>query len=163
MSCELGIKTPTWSGYGCDSMESKIELAARISDTASQQPGIRRAAEAIAAGARSTVEQVELLHRWVQTNVVYTDELGEVFVQPARLLQTRAGDCDDSAMLLAALLASMGHTAAVTFHPPRHLVAEWYWRGRWYPLETTIQADAGEDPQVAVHRLGLDRSDIVAP
>lgn len=48
------------------------------------------------------------LARWVQTHITYVNELPEVFQTPLATLDTRYGDCDDQAVLLASLLESIG-------------------------------------------------------
>lgn len=164
--CELAAagtsQGVSWEHWSCESTEAKVEMAQSIALESAGHPVVRRAAELAAAGARSPLEQAQRIHAWVQEHVLFTDEVGELFTRPERLLETRAGDCDDHAMLVAAMLTSMGLQAAITFYPPRHVVAEWRWRGQWLPLETTIEANFGEDPQRAATRLSAGRDDIVS-
>ena len=51
------------------------------------------------------------LFQWVQRSIRYVrDPIGqELVTAPETLIQTRAGDCDDHAVMLAALLGSLGH------------------------------------------------------
>lgn len=52
------------------------------------------------------------IYYWVCQNIRYMRDIHDVeFVkEPAQLIRTRAGDCDDMATLLAAMLMSMGNT-----------------------------------------------------
>ena len=55
--------------------------------------------------------EVVALFQWVQRSIRYVrDPIGqELVTAPETLVQTRAGDCDDHAVMLAALLGSLGH------------------------------------------------------
>lgn len=66
----------------------------------------------------------------------------ELLHDPAYLLDIGAGDCDDKAILLAALLGSIGHQTrfkAVAFEPDQyiHVWLQDYLNGRWVDLEPT--------------------------
>lgn len=50
---------------------------------------------------------------WVQSHVEWRDEPGERLVYPSTTLHRLAGDCDDSAMLVAALTAALGYPSAL--------------------------------------------------
>lgn len=51
------------------------------------------------------------LHRWVQTNIVYTPDppKQDIFVSPMRVLATRADDCDGMTVLIGTLGKALGH------------------------------------------------------
>lgn len=59
------------------------------------------------APSRDTAAQAAALLRFVQTHVYYTNEPGEQIQSPWRTLAVRNGDCDDMALLLAAMLESV--------------------------------------------------------
>jgi transglutaminase-like putative cysteine protease len=68
-------------------------------------------------GAGGWMDQIRSLQQWVQSNIRYiqdpTDETGgvELVQTPQKTLEYAAGDCDDQATLLAALLSAIGHPA----------------------------------------------------
>jgi Transglutaminase-like superfamily len=55
--------------------------------------------------------EIKALFEWVQQNVRYTKDTFrvEVLHSARRMLELRAGDCDDMAILLGAMLESVGH------------------------------------------------------
>lgn len=73
----------------------------------------------------------------------------ETLQMPARTLESRYGDCDDKAMLLAALLASIGHQVrfiAVAFQPGQfvHVWLQDWVGGAWLDLEPTEPIPCGQ-------------------
>lgn len=102
--------------------------------------------------------QVRALHAWVRDNVQYVRDVRDVetLQTPVHVLETRQGDCDDQATLLASLLESAGfHTRLVAvkfdpFGPFVHVFAEVNLGRRWIPLETTERWPAGKMPTPAV-------------
>jgi transglutaminase-like putative cysteine protease len=68
-------------------------------------------------GGEGWVGQIRSLQGWVQDSIRYiqdpTDDTGgvELVQTPQKTLEYQAGDCDDQATLLAALLSSIGHPA----------------------------------------------------
>lgn len=64
-------------------------------------------------GTAGYVGQVRAIQVWVQQNIRYIHDPASVeLVQtPQKTLQWTAGDCDDQAVLVAALLDSIGHPA----------------------------------------------------
>lgn len=50
---------------------------------------------------------------WCQQHIEWRDEPGERLVYPSTTLHRLAGDCDDSAMLLASLTAALGYPSAL--------------------------------------------------
>lgn len=64
------------------------------------------------------------------------------------ILDIGAGDCDDKAILLAALLLSIGHSPqfiAVAFQPDKysHVWVRDFIRGKWIDLEATEPIECG--------------------
>src|SRR5688572_8077508 len=88
------------------------------------------------------------LFRWVQRNVRYTRDIFrvELLHTPRRMIELRAGDCDDMTILLGAMLLSTGHPvrlALTGFRPNRphiytHIYPEVQVSGRWIPLDATM-------------------------
>jgi transglutaminase-like putative cysteine protease len=88
--------------------------------------------------------EAQRIHAFVRDQIRYvrdTDGI-ELLHDPVTILQIGAGDCDDKAILLAALLGSIGHPTrfvAVAFEPDRfsHVWLQDNINGRWVDLETT--------------------------
>lgn len=62
------------------------------------------------AGAHSRAEEDQALAigEWVQKNVYYVHETRETFQRPETTLRLMAGDCDDFAILICGMLATIG-------------------------------------------------------
>lgn len=86
------------------------------------------------------------LYEWVDENIRFVRDINgvETIQTPARTLDLGVGDCDDHAILLSALLESIGHPtrfAALGFAPGHfsHVLAETkIGRDKWLSLETTV-------------------------
>lgn len=78
---------------------------------------VRETALGIIGADSGWISQIRSLQGWVQNNITYvqdpTDDTGgvELVQTPQKTLEYSAGDCDDQATLLAALLSSIGHPA----------------------------------------------------
>lgn len=57
---------------------------------------------------RDYAAQAAAILRWVQRNVYYVNEPGEIIRTPWRVLKDRVGDCDDMAILLATMAHTIG-------------------------------------------------------
>ena len=87
--------------------------------------------------------EVVAVHRWVQECIRYTrDPVGQETIQTPMhtAFVQRAGDCDDFAVLEAALLGALGHpsrfvTIGQTTRAFSHVYLEVQVRGRWVPLD----------------------------
>lgn len=85
------------------------------------------------------------LSDWVRDHIRYVKDIEDVetLADPVSLLAIGAGDCDDKATLLAALLLAVGHTprfkamAQATPGEFSHVWVQDYLDGRWIDLETT--------------------------
>lgn len=162
MSCACGPAKPLPDGAVyrecvCSDRAAKIAQLNKNARRAAWLPEIRRTAERVVSGARSLPEAAEMLQRYVQGHVLYAPELGEIFTDPARVLELRIGDCDDSGTLLAALLWSIGiRSRVVVADTPRpHVAAQMWWYRRWWWLDAAFPAAAGEEPLAAARRLGI--------
>lgn len=102
-----------------------------------------------------TLGEVKALHAFVRDAIRYTNDIrGVETVQTPRVtLETGVGDCDDKALLLAALLESIGRPArfvAIQLGGPgfSHVLVETRAgkNGRWIPLETIKPVPAGWYP-----------------
>ena len=97
--------------------------------------------------------EVEALFRFVRDRIRYVMDPNDVeaLSTPERLLSIGAGDCDDKATLLAALLEAIGHPSrfvAVWFEPGSltHVYVEAKIGQDWIPLETTEMIAMGRLP-----------------
>jgi transglutaminase-like putative cysteine protease len=88
---------------------------------------------------------------YVRDNIRYVGDIRDIEVlhDPETLLRTGAGDCDDKAILLAALLLSIGHQprfVAVAFEPDAysHVWLQDLIYGEWLDLEPTEPIACGQ-------------------
>lgn len=105
--------------------------------------------------------EIMALFQWVQQQVRYTRDIHrvELLHSARRLLQIRAGDCDDMTILLGALLESTGHPVRLVLvgsnpQKPRqfsHIFLEVMHKGRWIALDATMNRTMGWAPN-APHR-----------
>jgi hypothetical protein len=130
-------------------------------------PDIRRLAERLTAGARSTRDQAARLQRFVQQRVTFTKEAVETFSPTWRTLEHGLGDCDDSSRALLALTRSLGMDTALQTIPelgsakaPSHVAPVLTDGGEQFWLEPSIAARFGEHPQRAARRLKSSRSEL---
>lgn len=108
----------------------------------SRLPGKAFGAEAVA------------LASFVRRNIRYVRDVRDVetLQTPDKTLEIGAGDCDDQATLLSALLESIGFQTrfvAIRLKPGRpfeHVFVEVLLDGDWYPLETTENWPFGTMP-----------------
>jgi transglutaminase-like putative cysteine protease len=98
-----------------------LELMQAFAQQGAKELGIREAAiQAVrAAGApeHDAAAQLEALHRFVRDQILFIGDIAgvETLQSPRYTLQMRAGDCDDRAVLLAALARSIGIPAVLKF------------------------------------------------
>jgi Transglutaminase-like superfamily len=101
--------------------------------------------------------EIKALFEWVQYNVRYTKDPFRVEVLHAarRMLELRAGDCDDMTILLGAMLEAIGHPVRIVLAGPdplrprlfTHVYLEAYDRRHWIPLDATMPYPMGWAPQ----------------
>jgi hypothetical protein len=113
--------------------------------------------------------EIRALFEWVQRNVRYTKDPFrlEVLHSARRMLELRAGDCDDLAILLGAMLESIGHPVRLVLAGPdplrpllfTHVYLEARHRDRWIPLDPTMPYPMGWSPRTVVKQvIAMDRS-----
>lgn len=100
--------------------------------------------------------EVNALFAWVKRNIRYTRDIFrvELLHSARRMLELRAGDCDDMSILLGAMLIATGHPvrlALVGFNPGRphvysHIYPEVNVRGRWLAVDATMPRSIGWSP-----------------
>jgi len=104
--------------------------------------------------------EIKALFEWVQREVRYTKDpfRVEVLHSPRRMLELRAGDCDDMAILLGAMLEAVGHPVRLVLTGPdplrpllfSHVYLEANHRGSWIPLDATMPHPMGWAPRALV-------------
>jgi hypothetical protein len=106
--------------------------------------------------------EIKALFEWVQQNVRYTKDpfRVEVLHSARRMLELRAGDCDDMTILLGSMLEAIGHPVRLVLTGPdslrprlfSHVYLEGYHNGRWIPLDATMPYPMGWAPRGLVKK-----------
>lgn len=107
--------------------------------------------------------EIKALFEWVQANVRYTKDpvRVEVLHSARRMLELRAGDCDDLTILLGAMLEAIGHPVRLVLVGPNpikprlftHVYLEAFYKGRWIPLDPTTPHPMGWAPFAFVKKV----------
>lgn len=107
--------------------------------------------------------EIKTLFEWVQSNIRYTRDIHrvELLHSARRMLELRAGDCDDMTILLSAMLKAVGHPVRVVlvgFNPKNemlftHIYLEAFCKGWWIPLDPTMQHPMGWAPPAVNKRI----------
>ena len=107
--------------------------------------------------------EVCALFDWVRRNIRYTRDIFsvELLHTARRMLELRAGDCDDMTILLGAMLMSTGHPVRLVLtgfrrHKPHvysHIYPEVSVRGRWIPIDATVDYPMGWAPPALWKRI----------
>jgi transglutaminase-like putative cysteine protease len=113
--------------------------------------------------AKDYFAEIKTLFEWVQSNIRYTRDIHrvELLHSARRMLQLRAGDCDDMTILLSAMLKAIGHPVRIVlvgFNPKRrmlftHIYLEAFYKGWWIPLDATMQHAMGWSPPATNKRI----------
>ena len=97
--------------------------------------------------------EIVAVQNWVQNNIRYVKDITDVETlhSPDIMLNVRAGDCDDQATLVAALLEAIGHPTgfvAMGFSPGEydHVYAITRLGNSWLSVETTEPVGIGWRP-----------------
>jgi hypothetical protein len=107
--------------------------------------------------------EVVALFEWVKRHIRYTRDIfrTELLHTARRMLELRAGDCDDMTILLGAMLISTGHPVRIVLagfrpgkpHAYSHIYLEVNLAGRWVPLDATVQRPMGFAPPAIWKRI----------
>lgn len=119
------------------------------------------------------LDEIKALFEWVQQNVRYTKDpfRVEVLHSAGRMLELRAGDCDDMTTLLGAMLEAIGHPVRLVLVGPdplrpllfSHIYLEAYYKGRWIPLDATMPYPMGWAPIGLVKKvIAIRRANMVS-
>jgi Transglutaminase-like superfamily len=120
---------------------------------------------------RDRFGEVLALFDWVQRHVRYTRDIYrvELLHSARRMLELRAGDCDDMTILLGAMLMSTGHPVRLILagfrrnrpHVYSHIYPEVNVRGRWIAIDASMPRPIGSAPPARwkrvceIHQEGL--------
>jgi Transglutaminase-like superfamily len=113
--------------------------------------------------ARDYLGEIKALFEWVQRNIRYTRDPHrvELLHSARRMLELRAGDCDDMTILLGAMLQSIGHPIRIVVVGPNprrphlftHVYPEVRFRGRWIAVDATVPHPMGWRPRAVVKKV----------
>lgn len=113
--------------------------------------------------AKDYLGEIKALFEWVQQNIRYTKDTFrvEVLHSARRMLELRAGDCDDMSILLGAMLESIGHPVRLVIIGPdplrqdlfTHIYLEVFHKGRWISLDATMPYPMGWAPKTCVKKI----------
>ena len=107
--------------------------------------------------------EVCALFDFVKRNIRYTRDIFrvELLHSARRMLELRAGDCDDMTILLGAMLLSTGHPVRLVLagfrknkpHSYSHIYPEVNVSGRWIAIDATVDKPVGWSPPVVWKRI----------
>jgi transglutaminase-like putative cysteine protease len=113
--------------------------------------------------AKDRMGEVCALFDFVKRNVRYTRDIFrvELLHSARRMLELRAGDCDDMTILLGAMLLATGHPVRLVlagFKPDRphaysHIYPEVNVLNRWIAIDATVDKPIGWAPPVLWKRI----------
>jgi transglutaminase-like putative cysteine protease len=113
--------------------------------------------------AKNRMGEVGALFDFVQRNIRYTRDIFrvELLHSARRMLELRAGDCDDMTILLGAMLMSTGHPVRLILagfrpnkpHAYSHIYPEVNVRGRWIAIDATVDKPIGWAPPAIWKRI----------
>ena len=113
--------------------------------------------------AKNYLDEIRTLFEWVKQNIRYTRDIHrvELLHTARRMLDLRAGDCDDMTILLSAMLKAIRHPirlVLVGFNPRKpmlftHIYLEAFCKGRWIPLDATTSHPIGWSPPATTKRI----------
>jgi transglutaminase-like putative cysteine protease len=106
--------------------------------------------------AKDRFGEIRALFEWVRQNIRYTRDIWgvELLHTARRMLELRAGDCDDMTILLGAMLMSTGHPVRLVLagfrknkpHAYSHIYLEADLGGNWIALDPTMERPLGWSP-----------------
>ena len=112
---------------------------------------------------KNRLGEVCALFDFVKRNIRYTRDIFKVELlhSARRMLELRAGDCDDMTILLGAMLLSTGHPVRLILagfrrnrpHAYSHIYPEVNVGGRWIAIDATVDKPMGWAPPVVWKRI----------
>lgn len=121
--------------------------------------------------AKDRFGEIRSLFEWVRRNIRYTRDIYQVELlhTPRRLLELRAGDCDDMTILLGAMLVATGHPVRLVLagfrrnrpHSYSHIYLEARLGANWIALDPTMDKPLGWAPPTIWKRVcEIDRGEL---
>ena len=142
---------------GVAGVRETLDRMIKMARTASLADAVRCAAEDATAyvDGKDFSGQVRAVQDWVKNNIRYLRDhaTAETLIDPVLLLNSRAGDCDDHAMLVAAMLTAIGFKCrfvAIGCSDPNqfeHVFTEVRLGTTWLSCETTESVPVGWQPE----------------
>jgi len=112
---------------------------------------------------KNRMGEVCAIFDFVKRNIRYTRDIFrvELLHSARRMLELKAGDCDDMTILLGAMLMSTGHQVRLVLagfrprkpHSYSHIYPEVNVRGRWIALDATVDKPIGWAPPALWKRI----------
>lgn len=136
-----------------------LALMARLARIGRSSPTVRAVAERIVSAApdKAFRREAELIHNFVRDKIRYTqDPDGVEYIRaPDATLEAGNGDCDDKAILTAALLAAVGHPSrfiAISQEPDNfsHVYVQTLVGQNWIGSDATEPEPFGWEPSDGV-------------
>lgn len=140
---------------GSPGTSATLSLMCKLTRQAKKNPTIRELAIRLTnhLPPKDWKAEVGAIRDFVRSNIRYTRDIRgvETLQAPIQTLRLRAGDCDDMAMLTAALLEAIHHPTrftAIGFSPNHyaHVFPETKIGPHWFSVETTEPVPLGWRP-----------------
>lgn len=131
---------------GRSGVKKTLDIMAVLVNHSKKSPHIREFARSYVQdlSQKDIYGEVKRLFLFVRDNIRYIKDIRgiETLHTPEKILEQRAGDCDDKSVLIAALLESIGYecrfvAVAFKFNIFTHVFTQVKLRGKWISLETT--------------------------
>lgn len=131
---------------GDEKLDTVSKYARLLIEAGKRSPDIRALAVNIVRNCanKDYLCEAKAMHAWVRDNIRYVKDPAfvERFATPERTLHEKAGDCDDTSILLSALLESIGHETRLVLVDGNlsgkftHVITQ-VRIGSWHWMETT--------------------------
>ena len=127
-----------------------LNLMAELVHTALRDPIVRQKTLELVSGSTGPADLAQSVNRFIRLYVTIVDEPDELLHRPEWMIRRieekgrTFGDCDDAAMLSAALLAAAGIPVRFKAVGPQpdgsmeHVFTEWSGRSGWTAIDPTI-------------------------
>lgn len=143
---------------GADGVRATLKIMSALVKSGKKSGAVRQKALELTQSLRQKdrLGEIKALWSFVKNNIRYVRDINgvETVHTPEQILRQESGDCDDKALLLCALLESIGHPSAFwaigTKEPGKfsHVMAlTRIGEKRWLPLETTEPVSFGWGPR----------------
>ena len=142
---------------GIEGTRRTLSIMRELVKAGKVSPLVRQTAVQLTTGLnqKDWLSEVKAIHVFVRDRIRYLRDVRgvETLHTPDRILQNRAGDCDDKTVLLASMLETIGHPTrfvAIGFKPNQcahvYLEVRPGNKGAWMALETTEAVEVGWSP-----------------